>query len=169
MGGNRTQQSSSDSGWSKVEVTFDSGSNSEVTFGGSYSSGEGRFDSFELIQNSSSGGGECSSTPISIVSATDDGTNDGHVPANTIDGSLADTSRWSSQGIGKTITYDLGSQSTVAQIDIAWYIGDTRSSYFSVDVSDDNQNWQRVISNNTSSGTTAALKVTPLANQMPAT
>ncbi|GAM65289.1 alginate lyase precursor [Vibrio ishigakensis] len=158
VGGNRTQQSSNESGWSKVEVTFDSGSNSEVTFGGSYSSGEGRFDSFELIQNSSSGGGECSSTPISIVSATDDGTNDGHVPANTIDGSLADTSRWSSQGIGKSITYDLGSQSSVAQIDIAWYKGDTRSSYFSVDVSDDNQNWQRVISNNTSSGTTAGFE-----------
>lgn len=158
VGGSRSEQSTNQSSWSKVEVTFNSGSNSEVTFGGSYSSGEGRFDSFELVQNGSSGGGECSSTPLSISSASDDGTNDGHVPANTIDGSLADASRWSSQGIGKAITYDLGAQSTVAQIDIAWYKGNTRSSYFSLDVSDDSQNWQRVISNATSSGTTAGFE-----------
>ena len=43
-----------------------------------------------------------------IENASDDGTNDGHLPENTIDGDNNEASRWSSDGSGKTIHYDLG-------------------------------------------------------------
>ncbi|PMG04393.1 cyclic nucleotide-binding protein [Vibrio breoganii] len=166
--GQRIEQSASNSDWSKVELTFDSASQTEIEVGGKYHSGEGRFDTFVLVQNGSSEGGNggeegeiCTNESLSILSASDDGSHDGHAPNNTIDNNLADESRWSSLGIGKSITYDLGTSSTVGQIDVAWYKGNSRSSYFSVDVSSDQQNWQRVIANSTSSGNVAGFESYP--------
>ena len=61
-------------------------------------------------------------------------TNDGNVPGNTVDGSLS--TRWSANGDGQWIQYDLGSTRTVASVSAAWYQGDTRTSTFDVQVGD---------------------------------
>ncbi|GAD89747.1 hypothetical protein VHA01S_027_00030 [Vibrio halioticoli NBRC 102217] len=100
-------------------------------------------------------GGTCSvdnSGQLSIVSAYDDGTNDGHGPENTYDNNTTDESRWSSNGIGKAITFDLGSQASVTDLAIQWYKGNARSSYFDVETSTDNSNWTTVLSGGISSG-----------------
>ncbi|MEP2024082.1 polysaccharide lyase family 7 protein, partial [Reichenbachiella sp.] len=56
--------------------------------------------------------------------------NDGNVPANTLDGNLG--TRWSANGSGQYITYDLGSIKSVSSLKIAWYKGDQRSSFFKI-------------------------------------
>jgi len=73
-----------------------------------------------------------SPSPISVVASTDDGSN---VPSNTLDNSLA--TRWSARGDGQWIHYDLGTIVTMDHVDIAWYVGDTRSTYFDIEVSSD--------------------------------
>src|SRR5687768_10056337 len=68
--------------------------------------------------------------PGSAVSAS---TNDGNLPANTVDGSLS--TRWSANGDGQWIQYDLGATRTVTSVSVAWYQGNTRVSTFDVAVS----------------------------------
>src|SRR5438128_5499237 len=48
--------------------------------------------------------------------------NDGNVPQNTRDNNLA--TRWSAQGDGQWIRYDLGAVAAMDQVDIAWYLGE---------------------------------------------
>ena len=74
----------------------------------------------------------CAKLPVAGVTATPD---DGNVPANTIDGNLS--TRWSSNGIGSFIRYDLGAAVTVCNVSIAWYRGDVRSSNFVISTSVD--------------------------------
>ena len=57
-------------------------------------------------------------------------TNDGNVPANSVDDNL--TTRWSGSGDGAWIQYDLGATRTVTNVKIAWYSGNTRRSTFDV-------------------------------------
>src|SRR5690349_11575676 len=61
--------------------------------------------------------------------------NDGNVPSNTVDGNLS--TRWSAQGSGVWIQYNLGSCQTIDYARLAWYQGDTRKFTFSVSVSKD--------------------------------
>lgn len=63
---------------------------------------------------------------------------------NTIDGNLDAESRWSAEGTEEWIVYDLGSAHAVSEIDIAWYSGNTRVSYFDIYVSPDGQSWKLV-------------------------
>src|SRR5262245_24897527 len=49
---------------------------------------------------------------------------DGNVPANTLDGSLA--TRWSASGDGQWIRFDMGTARTVGSVRIAWHKGDQR-------------------------------------------
>lgn len=77
-------------------------------------------------------------------------------PANTLDGNL--NSRWSSQGDGQWITYDLGRYELVESIDIAFYLGNTRTATFDVLSSCDNVAWRPLLTNAVSSGTTLALQ-----------
>src|SRR5438128_1276010 len=81
--------------------------------------------------------------------------NDGNLPQNTIDNTLA--TRWSAQGDGQWIRYDLGALVAVDHVDIAWYLGDTRISYFDVQVSLDTVTWTKVFSGQ-SSGQTLQLE-----------
>lgn len=170
VGGSNHQTTSTGGAWKQLEVEFNSGSAQSITVYGTYNGAEGRFDSFSLdnlgsgsssgsssssSSSSSSGGSSCSSSNmLTVVSAADDGTNDGHGPANVLDGSLADESRWSSQGV-KWITLDLGALKTVKALDIAWYKGDQRSSFFSIETSADNSNWTTVLASGQSSGNSA--------------
>lgn len=156
-----TNHSSSD--WQQVNVTFNSGSATSATIYGAYNGSEGRFDDFTLTAESGStppdnGGTDpvsCQgSSALTINMATDNGTNDGNVPANAIDGNLAATSRWSSNGIGKQITFDLGATAEVTDVRLAWYKGNQRNAYFEIDTSLDGQNWTSVLVAGQSSGTT---------------
>lgn len=88
---------------------------------------------------------------------------DGNLPANTLDGSL-DT-RWSAQGSGQSITYDLGSSRTTTSVDIAWHKGNERISRFEVQTSPDTQTWVPVFLGVTS-GTTAALETVDVADSV---
>ncbi|WP_415830300.1 discoidin domain-containing protein, partial [Kibdelosporangium persicum] len=87
--------------------------------------------------------------PVKEVVASED---DGNVPANTIDGDL--TTRWSAEGDGVWIRYDLGSAQTVGSVSIAWHKGDTRRDTFDVQLSGDGSSWTTVLAGKTSSGTT---------------
>jgi hypothetical protein len=77
-------------------------------------------------------------------------------PANTLDGNL--NSRWSAQGDGEWLTYDLGRYELVTSVDIAFYLGNTRTATFAVLLSNDNLNWRTVLTNASSSGATLALQ-----------
>ena len=76
---------------------------------------------------------------------------DGNVPANTLDHDLA--TRWSAEGDGQWIEYDLGSLQSVAGMAIAWFSGDQRVAFFDIGVSGDGLNWTTAFSGQ-SSGTT---------------
>src|SRR6266571_3427451 len=81
--------------------------------------------------------------------------NDGNLPQNTLDNSLA--TRWSAQGDGQWIRYDVGAIAAIDHLDIAWYLGDTRSSSFDIQVSLDAVTWTKVFSGG-SSGQTLQLE-----------
>jgi len=159
-----------DDGYEKVTVAFNSGSETTVTIWGSYGSDTAHFDDFALTSTSTTEpvetdpvdtdpvdtdpvDTECTtSTALTIVDASDDGSNDGHGPINAIDGDTSDDSRWSSIGIGKAITLDLGAESSVKELEIKWYKGSSRSTYFDIDTSSDNSSWTSVLSGGISSG-----------------
>jgi poly(beta-D-mannuronate) lyase len=84
-------------------------------------------------------------------------TNDGNLPGNTVDNSL--TTRWSANGDGQWIKYDLGTVRTVAHVSIAVYNGNSRQNQFDLQVSTDNVNWTTVIAGGLTSGTTTAEQV----------
>ncbi|MGL1888688.1 MAG: polysaccharide lyase family 7 protein, partial [Reichenbachiella sp.] len=123
--------------WAALTVTFNSGASTSITLYGAYNGGTGRFDDFSLVEGSGSTDPIDPVDPdptdpdaaltISNVSAS---TDDGNVPANTIDGDLG--TRWSAKGSGQYITYDLGSVQTVSSLNIAWFKGDARSSIFKI-------------------------------------
>ncbi len=90
---------------------------------------------------------------VVMVSASGD---DGHEPANTEDADL-DT-RWSDEGDGTWISYDLGSAQTVGSVALAWYQGDARVFTFDVQVSSNNSSWTTVLSKRQTSGSTIGLE-----------
>jgi hypothetical protein len=84
-------------------------------------------------------------------------TNDGNLPANTVDDNLA--TRWSGSGDGAWIQYDLGGTHTVTSLRVAWYQGNTRVSTFDVLTSDSPTGpWTTLAAGRTSSGTTTTLE-----------
>jgi len=160
-----------DDEYKKVTVPFNSGSETTITIWGEYNDGTARFDEFTLtsedpvetdpvetdpiesdpIETDPIETGCIDSSSLTIVEAFDDGSYD-KAPKNAIDGVASSSSRWSSKGIGKTITLDLGSESSVQALEIDWYSGDKRTAYFDIDTSDDNESWSTVLSGGISSG-----------------
>src|SRR6266513_64160 len=86
-------------------------------------------------------------TPASVVASG----NDGNLPQNTLDKSLA--TRWSAQGDGQWIRYDLGALVDMDRAAVAWYLGDTRIAYFDIEVSWDATLWWSVFSGQSSGQT----------------
>ncbi|MGC3978571.1 MAG: polysaccharide lyase family 8 super-sandwich domain-containing protein [Paludibacteraceae bacterium] len=80
------------------------------------------------------------------------GNQTGNPPANTVDNNLA--TRWAQAGTGQWIQFDLGNPFNVYAIDIAYYLGTSRLSYFNVQTSTDGTNFTTVLSNQTTSGLT---------------
>jgi unsaturated chondroitin disaccharide hydrolase len=83
------------------------------------------------------------SSPLAVasVSASSD---DGHIPSNTLDNDL--NTRWSANGNGQWISYDLGLNVTVAKVGVAFYQGDQRTARFDIQASQDGSNWRTVFS-----------------------
>lgn len=81
---------------------------------------------------------------------------DPNVPDNILDDDLG--TRWSAEGDGQWITLDLGRSEVLESIDIAFYLGDARTTTFDVLLSNDNTNWLTVLTNASSSGVTLSLE-----------
>src|SRR6266550_1044680 len=92
--------------------------------------------------------------PLTAASVVASG-NDGNLPENTLDNDLA--TRWSASGDGQWIQYDLGAIAAIDQVNIAWYLGDTRIASFDVQVSPDTVTWTQVFAGQ-SSGQTLQLE-----------
>ncbi len=90
---------------------------------------------------------------LTVAGVTASHAETGNGPENTIDGSM--TTRWSADGDGAWIQYDLGADMNVSEVRIAWHNGQKRVATFDVQVSTDGQAWQTVLSGHKSSGTTA--------------
>ncbi|HEX2133904.1 MAG TPA: polysaccharide lyase family 7 protein [Actinophytocola sp.] len=86
---------------------------------------------------------------VEAVSASGD---DGNVPENTLDGDL-DT-RWSDEGDGVWIRYDLGSDVTLGSVAVAWHEGDERRATFAVQTSADGEDWDTAVSRRSTGGET---------------
>ncbi|WP_304439089.1 polysaccharide lyase family 7 protein [Microbulbifer sp. Q7] len=85
--------------------------------------------------------------PVGVTASSDDG----NAPENTLDNSLS--TRWSAQGNGQWIRYDLGSSYTVEALDIALYKGDQRTATLDIQTSSNGTDWQTVFSGNQPSST----------------
>ncbi len=97
---------------------------------------------------------ESNETKLPIISVTAS-SNDGNIPQNTIDNNLS--TRWSAQGDGQWIIYDLGNEKNVSYLKIAFYGGNQRIQYFDIDLSSDKNSWTSVYKGN-SSGKTLELE-----------
>ncbi|MCU6707934.1 DNRLRE domain-containing protein [Paenibacillus sp. J5C_2022] len=95
----------------------------------------------------SNDGGD-SGLPVAAVTASSD---DGNIPENTLDGDFA--TRWSAEGDGEWIQYDLGGTTTVKSVSLAWFRGNERSSIFDITLSEDGTNWTTVYSGSSSGDT----------------
>jgi hypothetical protein len=94
-------------------------------------------------------------SPLSVVEVVASA-DDGNVAANTLDDNLS--TRWSAEGDGVWIQYDLGTAQTIGSVSIAWHKGDTRRDTFDVLLSNDATSWTPVLSGKTTSGTTLQLQ-----------
>jgi unsaturated rhamnogalacturonyl hydrolase len=93
---------------------------------------------------------------LAVSAVTASGYQAGNPPANTLDANLS--TRWSAEGDGRWITYDLGTSKTVGLVKIAWYKGNERRSTFDIQVSSDGARWTFVVNRGHSSGTTTDLE-----------
>ena len=93
-----------------------------------------------------------------IVTAT--GSQEGNPHTNAYDGSL-DT-RWSQEGYGQWICFDLNTQKEVYAVDIAFYNGNQRVFYFDIQTSEDNTIWSDAATGLVSSGLTNELERFPI-------
>lgn len=155
INGSKTTRSGSTSNWKKETVSFNSGSATTITILAEYKSGggDGRYDDFTLNSTGSGGGGGSNGAlNVSSVSASAD---DGNVPANTLDGNLS--TRWSANGSGQYITFDLGSSQNVGSVKVAWYKGDQRTSDYDIRIGNSTSSLASVKSG-TSSGNTTSLE-----------
>ena len=80
-------------------------------------------------------------------------TNDGNVPGNAVDNSLA--TRWSANGDGQWLQLDLGTVLTVGYVRVAFYNGNTRQAHFDVQVATSPGAWTTVRSASSAGNTTA--------------
>ena len=77
-------------------------------------------------------------TPMTISASAEDGSN---VADNTVDDKLE--TRWSAKGNdgSQWIQYDFGSAVSLSAMNLAFYQGDVRSTYFQVQSSEDGDAW----------------------------
>ena len=88
---------------------------------------------------------------LSISKITEAGGTPSLGPKYAIDGNLA--TRWSEQGLGSSLTLDIGKKKTICNLEVSWYRGTERISNFVIGLSNDGKSFTNVFSG-TSSGTT---------------
>jgi hypothetical protein len=81
-----------------------------------------------------------------------------HKAENTLDDDFV--TRWASQG-KQWLKYDLGSEKKVNYVAVAWFMGDSRSYIFDIELSLDGVNWTQVYAGE-SSATTNECEVLPI-------
>ncbi len=86
---------------------------------------------------------------------------DGNLPANVMDNDL--NTRWSANGDGQWISFDLGSVKTIGYLGLAFHQGDQRATKFDIEISMDNSSWVKLYSG-VSSGKTLAPEAVVLNN-----
>ena len=89
--------------------------------------------------------------PLAATTVVASAYQDPNVPQYTLDGNLA--TRWSANGDGQWIRYDLGSTMTIGSISIAWYLGTSWQSAFELQVSLDGMTWSPVFTGRSSGRT----------------
>ncbi|MET0136280.1 MAG: discoidin domain-containing protein, partial [Kibdelosporangium sp.] len=94
-------------------------------------------------------------SPLTVTGVVASG-DDGNIAANTLDNNLS--TRWSAEGDGVWIQYDLGTTHTIGSVSIGWHKGDTRRDTFDVQLSGDATSWTTVLSRKSSSGSTLQLQ-----------
>lgn len=96
---------------------------------------------------------QCENIQHAVVSANDDGSfTSPYTPERAIDADTSPSSRWSSVGVNKTLTLNLGAVKTVGALTIKWYKGNERQASFFIDSSFDNLAWTSVLATSDSSG-----------------
>jgi chitinase len=86
------------------------------------------------------------------ASAVSASTSDTNLPGNTVDNNLG--TRWSGNGDGAWIQYDLGSVRTVGYVSVAAYQGNQRRNAFDIQVSSNGTSWAAALTGAQTSGTT---------------
>jgi hypothetical protein len=76
----------------------------------------------------------------------------GNDPENVLDNNL--NTRWAADGIGQTLTFCLANPTQINSVDIAFYLGNTRTYNFTIQSSNDGVTFSNVASGLVSSGTT---------------
>ena len=74
-----------------------------------------------------------------------------NTPDKTVDNDFS--TRWSQEGTGEWIKYDLGAEEEITSVEMSFYQGSTRRTYFVVQVSSDDWDY-RALQSYTSNGTT---------------
>ncbi|TRX59623.1 alginate lyase [Fulvivirga sp. M361] len=95
------------------------------------------------------------SAAVLAVSSVSASSHDGNVPQNTLDGNFS--TRWSANGAGQYITFDLGSSKTVGSMKVAWHKGDQRVADFKIRVGNSTSSMSTVF-DGLSSGNTTSLE-----------
>lgn len=93
---------------------------------------------YKLQVTHSSTGNRDPLVPVNVTASD----HDGNVPQNTLDNDLG--TRWSAQGDGQWIQYDMGEIVAIHELQIAWYKGNERFTTFDVQISDDASNWRTI-------------------------
>jgi parallel beta-helix repeat protein len=93
------------------------------------------------------------SYPIINVEAS---SHDGNLPENTIDNNLA--TRWSAQGVGEWILFDLGTIQEVGYLGIAFHNSDIRKTTVDIELSVDRETWTKVTDQQENSGSSLNLE-----------
>lgn len=87
--------------------------------------------------------------PVAVSASADDGNG----PANTLDNNLG--TRWSANGDGQWIEYDLGTSYLVEALDIAFFNGDQRSATIEIQTSANGNDWISVFNGDQASSITS--------------
>lgn len=162
--------------WVLLEVPFSSGEMLNGIIFGRHNGEEGRFDDFELVavsgpalaaaEEAAKGPKVYATIPggcdrmgqLRVVSASDDGTNDGHTPAMAIDADFDPESRWSSKTAGKELVLDMRIPQTLKEIGLAFYKGNERQNFFAVSTSVNGSDYVPLIQRTKSAGITTAIE-----------
>ncbi|MEL7188505.1 MAG: polysaccharide lyase family 7 protein [Pseudomonadota bacterium] len=89
---------------------------------------------------------------------TDQTAGTGFPASNAIDDNLSASSSWSATTFPASITLDLADQHLIKEVGIAWQNGDTRTSTFTLETSDDGTNFSSLQTSTQSSGETLSFE-----------